>query len=167
MNKFFYIAISLALFAGCKGGEKTTSAAAKSNLSDSQKAEVTYAFFNANKEKILGNYDNAATQFSDVIRKDPSNAAAMYELANIYSRQKKYADALYFAKGAYQLDKKNNWYVLSYVDVLEKNKKFTEAGAVLKKQCKTILPMLITTTNGQLRVSMQRNPTMPLKYMIN
>lgn len=133
MNKFFYIAISLALFAGCKGGEKTTSAAAKSNLSDSQKAEVTYAFFNANKEKILGNYDNAATQFSDVIRKDPSNAAAMYELANIYSRQKKYADALYFAKGAYQLDKKNNWYVLSYVDVLEKNKKFTEAGAVLEK----------------------------------
>jgi tetratricopeptide (TPR) repeat protein len=133
MNKFFYIAISLALFAGCKGGEKTTSTAAKSNLSDSQKAEVTYAFFNANKEKILGNYDNAATQFSDVIRKDPSNAAAMYELANIYSGQKKYADALYFAKGAYQLDKKNNWYVLSYVDILEKNKKFTEAGAVLEK----------------------------------
>lgn len=137
MNRFFYIVLSIVLFAGCKGSQTATNSsktsAAKSNMSDSQKAEVTYAFFNANKEKILGNFDNAASLFADVIRKDPTNAAAMYELANIYSGQKKYADALFFAKGAYQIDKKNKWYVITYSDLLQKNKKFSEAATVLEK----------------------------------
>ena len=112
--------LSIIILAGCKGGQTTTatkSPASKSTMSDSQRAEVTYAFFNANKEKILGNLDNAAGLFSEVIRKDPNNAAAMYELANIYSEQKKFADALYFAKGAYQLDTKNSWYILAYTDL--------------------------------------------------
>lgn len=137
MNRFFYIVLSIVLLAGCKGSQTASNIskapAAKSNLSDSQKAEVTYAFFNANKEKILGNFDNAASLFADVIRKDPTNAAAMYELANIYGGQKKYADALYFAKGAYQIDKKNKWYVNTYTDLLQKNKKFSEAAAILEK----------------------------------
>jgi len=136
MNRLLILSITLALLAGCKGGQTTTatkSPASKSTMSDSQRAEVTYAFFNANKEKILGNLDNAAGLFSEVIRKDPNNAAAMYELANIYNEQKKFADALFFAKGAYQLDTKNSWYILTYTDLLQKNKKFTEAAAVLEK----------------------------------
>ena len=90
-------------------------------------------FYNASKEKILGNLDNAASIFSEVIRRDPSNAAAMYELANIYTAQKKYADALFFAKSAYTIDHKNSWYVLTYSDILQKNKKFNEAADVLSK----------------------------------
>ncbi len=134
MNKFFALIIVFTSFVACKSSKTSTSTSpVKTTMSDSQKAEVTYTFFNANKEKILGNLDNAANLFSEVIRKDPNNAAAMYELANIYSGQKKYADALYFAKGAYQIDKKNSWYVLTYTDILEKNKKFTEAAAVLEK----------------------------------
>ncbi len=134
MNRLFIFSLALVLLAGCKGGQTTTSSSkANSGLTDSQRAEVTYAFFNANKEKILGNLDNAAGLFSEVIRKDPTNAAAMYELANIYNEQKKYADALYFAKGAYQIDKKNSWYVLTYSDILQKNKKFIESAEVLEK----------------------------------
>ncbi|HQW23274.1 MAG TPA: hypothetical protein PLI47_08235, partial [Bacteroidia bacterium] len=74
MNRLLILSITLALLAGCKGGQTTTatnSPASKSTMSDSQRAEVTYAFFNANKEKILGNLDNAAGLFSEVIRKDP------------------------------------------------------------------------------------------------
>ena len=134
MNKFFALIIVFTSFVACKSSKTSTgTSAVKTTLSDSQKAEVTFTFFNANKEKILGNLDNAANLFSEVIRKDPNNAAAMYELANIYAGQKKFADALYFAKGAYLIDKKNSWYVLTYTDILEKNKKFAEAAAVLEK----------------------------------
>ncbi|MFZ7114730.1 MAG: tetratricopeptide repeat protein [Bacteroidota bacterium] len=139
MNRFLLFSLSVVLLAGCKGGQTVSTTPAsktsqpKTEMSDAQRAEVTYAFFNANKEKILGNLDNAAGLFSEVIRKDPNNAAAMYELANIYSEQKKFADALYFAKGAYQLDKKNSWYILTYTDLLQKNKKFADAASILEK----------------------------------
>ena len=99
MNRFLIFSLSVVLLAGCKGGQTATTTAPstktsqpKTEMSDAQRAEVTYAFFNANKEKILGNLENAAGLFSEVIRKDPNNAAAMYELANIYSEQKKFAE---------------------------------------------------------------------------
>jgi predicted Zn-dependent protease len=135
MKKYFvYILLLLVISAGCKSTEKTPSAkTSASKMSDREKAEVTNAFFNASKEKILGNTESAASKYSDVIRMDPSNAASMYELANIYADQKKYADALFFAKSAYLIDRKNSWYALSYADILQKNKKFNDAADVLSR----------------------------------
>ncbi|REJ82851.1 MAG: tetratricopeptide repeat protein [Bacteroidetes bacterium] len=137
MFKVKYLLFMLPLIWSCKSSQtSTTPAVKKSTLSESQRADVTHVFFNANKEKILGNLNNAASLFAEVIRKDPSNAAAMYELANIYVEQKKYADALYFAKTAWQIDSKNIWYSLSYADILEKNRKFDEAANVLNQLVK-------------------------------
>ncbi len=140
INRLFYFIVLFAfgLF-GCKSSQTAPSArsgkssSSSSSLTDVQKAEVTTVFFNATKEKILGNFANAATLYSEVIRKDPSNAASMYELANIYVEQKKYADALFFSKSAYNIDKDNTWYALAYSDILQKNKKFAESAQVLEK----------------------------------
>ena len=133
MKRIYYLILATALLAGCKGSKSVSSSTKKSGLTEVQQAEVTNVFFNANKEKILGNLDNAAGLFSEVIRKDPTNAASYYELANIYSEQKRYADALYFAKTAYQLDTKNSWYALSYSDILQKNRKYVESAEVLEQ----------------------------------
>jgi tetratricopeptide (TPR) repeat protein len=135
MKKYFvYILILLVVSAGCKSTEKTPSAkTSSSKMSDRDKAEVTNLFFNASKEKILGNSENAASLYSEVIRKDPANAASMYELANIYADQKKYSDALFFSKSAYSIDRRNSWYALSYADILQKNKKFNDASDVLAR----------------------------------
>jgi tetratricopeptide (TPR) repeat protein len=138
MNRLLsFVLLFTVIFAGCKSTEKTSAAkkvnAASSTMTDVQRAEVTNIFFNASKEKILGNLDNAATIYSEVIRRDPNNAASMYELANIYADQKKFADALFFSKSAYNIDKKNTWYALIYSDILQKNKRFGEAATVLQK----------------------------------
>lgn len=136
MKKYlFAVALSLIFFSSCKVTQQASSGtkSTKAGLSDSQKADVSYVFFNANKEKILGNLNIAADLFAEVIRKDGSNAAAMYELSNIYSEQKKYSDALFFSKSAWSIDSKNVWYALSYADILNKNKKFDEAAAVLSQ----------------------------------
>src|SRR5690349_15500756 len=109
MKKLARILLPFVFMAACKCGQQasTSRPASKNSLSDAQRADVTYLYFNANKEKILGNLNNAADLFAEVIRKDGSNHAAMYELANIYAQQKKYSDALFFSRSAYKLDSKN------------------------------------------------------------
>jgi len=139
MKKIFLLAILSAFLFGCKSSKPTTSSSkpsAKSSLSNTQKADITYLFFNANKEKILGNLNNAADLFAEVIRKDGSNAAAMYELSNIYDAQKKYSDALFFARSAYKIDPKNEWYAISLSDILQKNHKFDESAQVFEQLTK-------------------------------
>ena len=134
MKRILLFSFALALLAGCKSSKETVSSSVKpSAVTGVQQAEVMQLFFNANKEKILGNLENAAQIFSEVIRRDGKNAAAMYELSNIYVQQKKFTDALFFAKSAYLIDPKNSWYVLSYADILQKNKRFNEAADVLSK----------------------------------
>lgn len=138
MKNLFRLILPIVLLVSCKGGQQSSSSkpAAKSSLSDSQRTDVTYLFFNANKEKILGNLNNAADLFAEVIRKDGSNHAAMYELANIYAEQKKYSDALFFIRSAYKLDAKNEWYAMSFAEILQKNGKFEESATVYEQLLK-------------------------------
>src|SRR5689334_7188052 len=105
MKIFARILLPFMFLVACKGGQQSTTSrsTSKNSLTDAQRADVTYLYFNANKEKILGNLNNAADLFAEVIRKDGSNHAAMYELANIYAQQKKYSDALFFSRSAYRL----------------------------------------------------------------
>lgn len=136
MKKILIVSsLALVVLTGCKSTEKAPKTS-QSNLTESQKADVTYIFFNANKEKILGNLNNAADLFAEVIRKDGKNAAAMYELSNIYAQQKKFSDALFFAKSAYLIDPKNVWYAMSYSDILQNNKRFGESADVLAQLVK-------------------------------
>ena len=137
-----FICVCLLAAASCKSTQTTTiQSASKSKtsprkLSDSQQADILYTFYNANKEKIIGNLANSASLFADVIRKDPSNAAAMYELAGIYLEQGKNSDALFYSRSAYQLDPKNEWYALQLSQALQKNGKFAESAQVLDQLVK-------------------------------
>lgn len=120
----------------CKSTQNTTiqsSSASKKTvtLSDAQQAELLNMFYNANKEKLIGNLTNASSLFAEVIRRDPSNAAAMYELAGIYLEQGKYADALFYSRSAWQIDPKNVWYGLQLSQAYQKNGKFVESANVL------------------------------------
>ena len=121
----------------CKSTQTATgNNSGKQALSGREQADITYLFYNANKEKILGNLNSAAELFSEVIRKDPGNHAAMYELANLYADQKKFSDALFFIKSAYKLNPKNIWYALSLAEIYQKNKKFSEGALVLEQLVK-------------------------------
>lgn len=120
-----------------KAPEPKSASHEKDLLSASERADVTYAFYNANKEKILGNMGNAVQLFGEVIRKDPNNAASMYELSKIYADQKNFSDALYFAKSAYKIDPRNEWYALSLAKIYQQNNKYNEAADVLGQLVKT------------------------------
>ncbi|MEO0312053.1 MAG: hypothetical protein RIQ89_1710 [Bacteroidota bacterium] len=131
--KYIKAAFALVILVACGGAQKSTVAikgTKQDQLTESERADVTVVFFNANKEKIIGNYSNAASLFADVIRKDPTNAAAHYELSNIYMQQKNAVDALYFAKSAYKIDPSNPWYALSLMEVNQKNGKYDDAAFI-------------------------------------
>lgn len=114
--------------AGAKSSnpEKTNS----TELADKDRVNFEYLFFNANKEKVLGNYELAETYYSQALRINPNSAATMYELANIYLFQNNKNQALFYSKKAATIDPNNTWYQMLYADCLKENKNIAEYAKV-------------------------------------
>ncbi|NNF01223.1 MAG: tetratricopeptide repeat protein [Bacteroidia bacterium] len=120
----------------CKTQEGAQSSSKKksgSELNEKERINLTYTFHNANREKMLGNYDKAAQLFSQCIRIDGGNHASMYELAKLYVADGKINDALFFASSAVQIDKKNVWYKLLLADIYERSNQPEEATKIYQK----------------------------------
>jgi tetratricopeptide (TPR) repeat protein len=120
------------------GTPKPTASAPKagksgSGLSEQEQINATYAFFDAQKEKVSGNDQRALELFAQCLRIDTKNHAAMYEMASIYNAKGKVNDALFFAKSASDLDPKNEWYQLLLANTYEKSGKFTEAISIYQQ----------------------------------
>jgi tetratricopeptide (TPR) repeat protein len=85
----------------------------------------------------LGNYEESVKLFEEVTRRDPSNDAAHYELAQLYYGSGLFELSLDHAKKAVELDPKNKWYELLLADIYASNYKYEEAaevyGRVVKK----------------------------------
>ncbi len=92
--------------------------------------EIQKIFIDANKEKMLGHYQDAAFLFREVLKKDPKNHSAAYELARMYDVLEQDALALKTIEKAVKLAPKNPWYMDFYGQVLERNNKFEEAANV-------------------------------------
>lgn len=129
-----------AFLVSCKTLKKTAAVTEQHNsgkeLTNKERTDFEYIFFNGSKEKILGNYDLAETLFTQALRINPSSSAAMYELANIYFFQNNYSQALHYSKKATALDPKNTWYQLLYAESLKANKQYQEVADVFQKLIK-------------------------------
>jgi tetratricopeptide (TPR) repeat protein len=123
----FFLATSPAVYA-----QKKKKSGAK-ELSEQDRVKAMYAFFDGQKEKVSGNDQRAAEQFAQCLRIDPSNHAAMYELASIYNSKRKLGDALYFCKKAVELDPGNEWYSLLLADTYERMGKYDDAVAIYRE----------------------------------
>ncbi|QJW88071.1 tetratricopeptide repeat protein [Spirosoma taeanense] len=69
----------------------------------------------------------AIAQFSKVLQKNPSNAAAQYSTANALLKSGKTAEAIPFAAKAYALDNTNKFYALLLAEIYVKQKRYGEA----------------------------------------
>jgi len=79
--------------------------------------KITELFFDASKQKMLGNFEEAAVLYHDCIKIDPNNAASYYELANLLTTSQQVPEALPFALRALELDPKNEWYSLFTAEI--------------------------------------------------
>jgi tetratricopeptide (TPR) repeat protein len=148
-NTFFYflfifrrssVLILLCLLFSCKTTQPkardVSKKSQKNGLSEKDVVQFKFVFFNANKERILGNYALAESLFSQALQIDPNSAASMYELANIYSFQNNKNQALFYSKKAATIDPKNIWYQLLYISSLKENKLLPEVAIVYERLIK-------------------------------
>jgi tetratricopeptide (TPR) repeat protein len=88
-------------------------------------------YYEAAKQKILGNYDKAIELYKKCIDLDAADAAAMYELANIYTEQGQFADALPYAEQAVANDQGNNWYKVLLIHLYQVKARYDDAGRLI------------------------------------
>lgn len=142
MNKLCILLFFIALAAACKGPSKTTTlseiplSTVPTDLPEKERLSFTYIYHNANKEKILGNYETAANLYAQCIKIDNSNPAPFYELASIYEFLGKYNYALEFARQAAAIDPNNIWYQMLFAEVLQQNNQPEQAAKVYEKLIK-------------------------------
>ncbi len=140
---FLWMMAVVLLATACKTAEKP--AATKSappakqkqkGMSQEERLQVDYLFYNAIKEKSTGKLDRAMDFFGQVIRMDQNNDAAHYELAQLYYQNKKFNDALHFARTAAQLKPSNEWYQLLLADICMNTGRMGEAVSIHEKLAK-------------------------------
>lgn len=85
---------------------------------------------------MLGNDAKAMDLFATCLRIDPTNDAAMYELALLYSAKKKYNDALNYARNASEKNPKNPWYKLLLAEIYERTGKWNDANLIYEELVK-------------------------------
>lgn len=126
MQKITIISLILIVLLGCSSGKQTAVTEKKNKnskatvLSEKQKLEFDYLFHEANKERLLGNFQMAAGLFARCIKINPNEAAPYYEMANIYDMTQDANLSLAFVKKAVELDASNKWYRLLYAHALQR-----------------------------------------------
>jgi len=125
-----YILLSSILTAtliACGTAKKATTANKPEFASETQRLEFESAFYQGNKEKIIGNNKDAARYFAMCLRISPNNPAASYELAMIALKTGDNKTAEFLAAIACKGDPENKWYQLLYAEVLMNLKKYKQA----------------------------------------
>jgi tetratricopeptide (TPR) repeat protein len=120
------ILLILISLAGCKPAQPVARAIVTGE-EDAPNTEYTVTFFNANKDKLAGNFESAASGFLRCIQLSPNESAAYYELARIYDQQNRLEEALPLAAKAKNIESKNIWYQALYAQINARSGKFDEA----------------------------------------
>ncbi|MBT8196779.1 MAG: tetratricopeptide repeat protein [Bacteroidia bacterium] len=118
----FILCLSISIGAEAQKKKKGSKKSSKKEvvLTERDRMNLTYNFYNAQLEKQKENYVEAAEYFTQCLKIDPKNDASMYELALIYSGMKDLNNALNFSKGAYGINPKNKWYATLLAELYQR-----------------------------------------------
>ncbi len=135
------LTFSIALFS-CKGTKQANKTSAKSNETETKlftkhDIDVNHFFVSANKEKLLGNTEDAIRLFKKCLQIDPNNAAAAYELSILALGANDFQNAEFYSRKSYTLNPDNEWYAIIFVESLQRNKKLGEAVKIYQKLIKS------------------------------
>ena len=124
MNKYIYTLLLVSI-------SISNTFAQKGRITEKE-VNLQKIYIEANKEKLLGNDEDAIILFSEVIRKQPDNDAAAYELAKLYTKTGDKDKALSYAKKAVDNEPNNIWYVMYYAEILTKKGEYEQAAELYK-----------------------------------
>ncbi len=125
LNTFIKLFIPLLFLVACSSQKDTVSSKQKIKeatvLNEKQKLELDFLFHEANKQRLLGNYEQALVIYSKCVKINPNQPFFHYELANLYNMANQQQIALQYAEKAVQLDPNNKWYRLQYAQSLQES----------------------------------------------
>lgn len=125
LNTFIKLFIPLLFLVACNSQKDTVSSKQKNKeatvLNEKQKLELDFLFHEANKQRLLGNYEQALVIYSKCVKINPNQPFFHYELANLYTMANQQQIALQYAEKAVQLDPNNKWYRLQYAQSLQES----------------------------------------------
>lgn len=99
---------------GCKTKSAATGSTADtsdSKLSPALRDTISRTFMDGQRAKAIEDYDEAQKKFQEVIRLDPKNAVAHFEVASLLYNANKFDEALPEAETAVKLVPSNKWYL--------------------------------------------------------
>jgi tetratricopeptide (TPR) repeat protein len=76
------------------------------------------AFYEGNKQMVLGNHQEAIKKFKDCVTLDPKNATVYYLMAKEYNALRQFDNSLVQVKSAIKIDENQVWYQLLLADDL-------------------------------------------------
>ena len=90
-------------------------------------AKLERLFLEAEKAKVIEDWDAATKSYREVIELDPKNANAHFQLAQIYFNQNNLTEAQKEAETATKLDDTNKWYYETLATIYMQQGKAKEA----------------------------------------
>ncbi len=97
------------------------------NLTQEQIDKITSLQLDAEKAKLVEDFDEAVSKYRELINIDKKNANAYYQIAVIDFQKNKIEDALFEAEEAVKYDENNKWYLELLSKSLVKSGKTKEA----------------------------------------
>lgn len=103
------------------------------NIEEDKKVKTDYYFVEAATQVLLLNYPEAISLYRELLKLDPQNHAAMYEISRILVQTGRPNEALEFAQKAWQMQSNNYWYGMHAAETYLMLNKLAEAEKVLVK----------------------------------
>ena len=114
----------------------STALFAQESADEKQAKEAMNTFLDAEKNKMLENYEEAVKLYLKTLEIDESYDPAMFELGRIYAMQQNYSEALRWVENAYEVDPENKWYAQLLIRLYRNNYQLPEALEVYEKLLK-------------------------------
>ena len=106
-------------------------------LTEEQKLDYDHDFIEGTKFKMFGNLPDAANLLTRCVEVNPYDAAAHYQLAEIYATVEDQKNALRYARLAARYNPKNEWYQLQLANLYMAEKKIDSAIVVYRQVVET------------------------------
>ncbi len=132
----YYLLISAVtgiMLAGCKGTEKTVVVNAPKTMSESQQREYNYALTEATKQKLFGNFKQAAALYRKCIEVNPYSDAAYFQLSGIYMVGRNLNAAKVVNRKACVLAPDNYWYKIQMAQLYLMTREVDSAASVYEE----------------------------------
>lgn len=107
--------------------------AVSDGLNYAQRTRFDQLYFNASKQKVLGNYTESAKLFNEALKVNPNSHAAMYQMANLNMAVSNFHDAVYWAeKSMLASPDFNYWYSGQLAQAYNKVGDFSRSAAIFE-----------------------------------